>query len=104
MANTYSVAISYQRDLGWIDYDGDKKTAEVHLANAEGKQLTEDWLHHKHEISVPHETLMDFTEETVDPLADVESFKLALTRLWNNTQVTVDWSRPVEYVKEHPHY
>ena len=47
---------------------------------------------------------MDFTEETVDPLADVESFKLALTRLWNNTQVTVDWSRPVDYVKAHPHY
>ncbi|MBQ1875558.1 MAG: hypothetical protein II145_02465 [Selenomonas sp.] len=104
MANTYSVAISYHSDLGWIDYDGDKKTAEVHLANAEGKKLTEDWLQHKHAISVPHETLMDFTEETVDPLADVESFKLALTRLWNNTQVTVDWSRPVDYVKAHPHY
>ena len=104
MANTYSVAISYHSDLGWIDYDGDKKKAEVHLANAEGKKLTEDWLQHKNAIRVPQETLMDFTEETGVPRADVGSVKVALTRLWNNTQVTVDWSRPVDYVKAHPHY
>ena len=36
--------------------------------------------------------------------ADKESFTLALTRLWNETGVQVDWSRPVDYVKEHPHY
>ena len=53
---------------------------------------------------VPHETLMDFTPEEIDPLADVESFKLALTRLWNETKVHVDWSRPVDYVKAHPSY
>ena len=53
---------------------------------------------------MPHETLMDFTKETVTPLADRESFELALTRLWNETGVQVDWSRPVDYVKAHPHY
>ena len=26
-------------------------------------------------------------------------FKLALTRLWEATDVHVDWSRPVDYVK-----
>ena len=104
MSVTYSVAISYQNDLGYIEYDGEAKKATVVLANEEGKHLTEDYLAKVHEIAVPHETLMDFTEETVDPQADEESLKLALTRLWNATQVHVDWSRPVDYVKAHPHY
>lgn len=104
MAVTFSVAISYGKDLGWIDYDAEAKRANVTLANEEGKALTEKYLAEKHEINVPHETLMDFTEETVDPLADEASFKLALTRLWNETQVHVDWSRPVDYVRLHPHY
>ena len=47
---------------------------------------------------------MDFTEMTIDPLADIKSFQTALTRLWNMTQVHVDWSRPIDYVKAHPHY
>ncbi len=104
MAVTFSVAISYGKDLGWIDYDAEAKQAAVNLANEEGKSLAEKYLSEKHNISVPHETLMDFTQETVDPLADEASFKLALTRLWNETQVHVDWSRPVDYVREHPHY
>lgn len=104
MAVTFSVAISYGKDLGWIDYDAETKQAAVNLANEEGKSLTEKYLSEKHDINVPHETLMDFTQETVDPLADEASFKLALTRLWNETQVHVDWSRPVDYVREHPHY
>ncbi|SFT67678.1 hypothetical protein SAMN02910356_01608 [Selenomonas sp. GACV-9] len=104
MATTFSVAISYNNALGWIDYDADARKAEVHLSDDEGKKLTEDYLRTTHEINIPHETLMDFTHETIDPLADENSFKLALTRLWNETKVHVDWSRPVDYVKQHPHY
>lgn len=104
MEITYSVAVSYGKDLGYIEYSAPERAANVVLANEEGKKRVEDYLAKNHEIGVPHETLMDFTKETVDPLADEESFKLALTRLWNNTQVHVDWSRPVEYVKEHPRY
>ena len=44
MAATYSVAISYGRDLGWIDYDAEAKRAEVHLANEKGKKCVEDYL------------------------------------------------------------
>ena len=47
---------------------------------------------------------MDFTEETIEPWSSKENFQLALTRLWENTDVHVDWSRPVDYVKAHPHY
>lgn len=104
MANTFSVAISYEKALGWIDFDAASHKATVNLDNAEGKKLVEDYLSTAHKINVPHKTLMDFTEETVDPLADIESFQTAITRLWNETQVHVDWSRPVDYVKAHNHY
>ena len=33
--------------------------------------------------------------KTLEPLADIESFKVALTRLWGNTGVRVEWSIPV---------
>lgn len=104
MADNFRVAISYQKDLGYIEYDAVAKKATVHLANDEGKKLTEDYLAEPHDIRVPHQTLMDFTTVTVDPQADVASLKLALTRLWNHTKVQVDWSRPVDYVIAHPHY
>lgn len=104
MNATYSVAISYKNDLGVIEYDENTKEVNVILANEEGKKLTLDYLHTIHEINVPHNTLMDFTPETIDPLADEKSLKLALTRLWNNTKVHIDWSRPVDYVKANPKY
>ena len=100
----YSVAISYKENLGYIEYDAENKTAAVTLADDEGKKLTEDYLKQVHEIEIPHETLLDFTAEKINPLADLKSFQIALTRLWEATGVHVDWSRPVEYVKLHPHY
>ena len=104
MAVTFSVAISYGKDLGVIEYDGESKTANVIFANEEGKKLVEDYLKTTREINVPDKNLMDFKPKTVNPLADEESLKLSLTRLWNNTKVHVDWSRPVDYVKAHPSY
>ena len=104
MSDIYSVAISYGEVLGWIDYDSAAKKATVNLADDKGRAAVEDFLHRSHEVDMPHETLMDFTKETVVPLADTDSFELALTRLWNVTGVQVDWSRPVDYVKAHPHY
>ena len=104
MNNIYSVAISYGNDLGYIDYDKDNKTVKVTLANDEGKQKTEAFLSEVHDIEVPHETLLDFTVEKIEPLESVENFQLTLTRLWEATGVHVDWSRPVDYVKLHPRY
>ena len=104
MDNTYSVAISYGDDLGYIDYDKDAKTTTVTLANEEGKRKTEEFLSEIHDIEVPHETLLDFTVEKINPVDSVESFQLAITRLWEATGVHVDWSRPVDYVKAHPRY
>lgn len=104
MSTNYSVAIQYKKELGYIEYDANERTATVVLDDAKGRRAVEAYLGEKHEIGVPHETLRDFSKELIDPVADVESFKTALTRLWEATDVHVDWSRPVEYVKEHRRY
>ncbi|MGP1406972.1 hypothetical protein [Selenomonas sp.] len=104
MSTNYSVAIQYKKELGYIEYDAKERTATVVLDDAKGRRAVEAYLGEKHEIGVPHETLRDFSKELIDPVADVESFKTALTRLWEATDVHVDWSRPVEYVKEHRRY
>ena len=104
MSEKYSVAISYKENLGYVEYDLKNKKAEVFLSETEGKKKIEDFLNQIHEIEIPHETLLDFTAEKINPLADEKSFEIALTRLWEETGVHVDWSRPVEYVKLHPHY
>ena len=104
MAEKFSVAISYQDNLGYVEYDEGTKKIQVVLADAEGKQKAEDYLNMIHEIEIPHKTLLDFTPEKIDPKENIKSLEIALTRLWEATGVHVDWSRPVEYVKLHPHY
>lgn len=104
MAEKFSVAISYKENLGYIEYDAENKKISVVLADDEGKKKAEEFLQTTHKIAIPHETLLDFTEEIINPQADEKSLQIALTRLWENTQVHVDWSRPVDYVKLHPHY
>lgn len=99
MENNYSVAISCQSDLGYIEYNGNTKTAEVTLANETAKQKVEEFLNTDLTLQIPHETLHDFTTVTIKPLDNAEVFELALTRLWESTRVHVDWSRPVDYVK-----
>ena len=102
MTNTFSVAIHYNDVLGYIEYDEDTHTAVVSLPDEKGKKLAEEYLASKHQIRVPHETLNDFTEQTIDPLADVRSLQIALTRILEETEVYIDWSRPVEFVKKYP--
>ena len=100
----FSVAISFRGSLGWVEYDEAQRRAKVFLDDDEGKRLAEDFLSTPHKISVPHETLLDFTEETFDANDSAKSLQVVLTRLWEATGVHVDWSRPVDYVKAHPHY
>lgn len=104
MKEKFSVAISYDGSLGYVEYDDAQKKIIVVLGDEEGRRKAEDFLTKVHEIKIPHETLLDFTAERINPQADVESLKIALTRLWEATGVHVDWSRPVDYVKAHPHY
>ena len=100
----FSVAISFKKSLGWVEYDETEKKVIVTLGDDEGKALAENFLTTPHKIKIPHETLLDFTEENINPNESTENLKIVLTRLWEATGVHVDWSRPVEYVKAHPHY
>ncbi len=95
----YSVAISCHNDLGFIEYDSISKAVNIVIDNTEIKERIQAFLNTSLTIQIPHETLHDFTTVTINPLADIDSFQLALTRLWEITDVHVDWSRPVEYVK-----
>jgi len=104
LTENFSVAISYGENLGYVEFDEATKKVIVVLGDEEGRLKAEKFLSEVHEIKIPHETLLDFTTEKINPQADAESLKIALTRLWENTGVHVDWSRPVEYVKLHPHY
>ena len=104
MAENFSVAISFKGSLGYVEYDETARKVVVNLGDAEGKTLAEKFLTTPHEIQIPHETLLDFTAETIDPNLSAENLKIVLTRLWEATGVHVDWSRPVDYVKAHPHY
>lgn len=103
MDKIYSVAVSCRGANGWVEYDTEAKTVKVFLDDEKAVADAEKFLSEKHDINIPHETLRDFTTETIDPLASVDCFQVVLTRLWENTGVHVDWSRPVEYVKQHPH-
>ena len=100
--NKFSVAIHYGDTLGYVEFDGDAHRAVVTLSDEEGKKKTEEYLSATHEIAVPNMTLMDFETKTIDPLADVRSFQIAMTRIWEETEIYVDWSRPVEFVKKYP--
>ena len=104
MTKNFSVAISYGENLGYVEYDAENKKINVVLDNEVGRRKAEEFLAQIHEIQIPHETLLDFTAEKINPQAGVEDLKLALTRLWEATGVHVDWSRPVEFVKLHPRY
>ncbi len=99
MKTDYSVAISCYDDLGYIEYDATEKKVNVVLANEQAKQAVENFLATRLSLQVPHETLHDFTDIEIDPLDNLDSLQLALTRLWEATDVHVDWSRPVDYVK-----
>ena len=100
----FSVAISFNGSLGWVEYDEATRKVVVNLGDADGLARAEKFLTTPHEIKIPHETLLDFTAELIDPNLSADNLKIVLTRLWEVTGVHVDWSRPVDYVKAHPHY
>lgn len=104
MGTKYEVAIQYQKDLGYVTYDEDAKSIVVTLANDEGKKRAEDFLAKSHVIGVPQDTIRNFKEEHIEAKDSLRNFQLVMTRLWETTDVHVDWSRPIDYVKAHPRY
>jgi len=95
MADLYRVAIHYLNDYGYIEYDPDTKKVIVNLANEAKRKEVESYLATEHVFRVAHDTLLDFVELRTVPTESLENLKQCLTRLWEATEVLVDWSRPI---------
>ncbi len=92
----FKVAIHYGADdRGYVAYDTETKELSVSLPNQEWADKVSAFLKQDH--SIAHAMGLDtYQELDVDPLESLGNLKLALTRLWEATEVQVDWSRPVE--------
>lgn len=95
MGEIYRVAIHYDNDCGYIEYDIDTKKVKVMLADAVTRKTVEAFLHSEHLLREAQRTLLDFREKTAVPTESLAALKLSLTGLWRQTGVLVDWSRPV---------
>ncbi len=108
MENMFRVAVSYYAlddysDVGYVEYNIEDKKADIFLKSEEAVKAVKDFWGKALTMQIPHKSLHDFTSVTIKPLESLENFKLSLTRLWENTNVYVDWSRPVDYVMKALH-
>lgn len=92
----FKVAIHYGADdRGYVAYNTETKELSVSLPNQEWADKVSAFLKQDH--SIAHAMGLDtYQELDIDPLESLGNLKLALTRLWEATEVQVDWSRPVE--------
>lgn len=95
MAEVFRVAIHHDDDCGYIEYDADTRQVKVVLDDVAKRSEIEAFLSKKQLIREA-ETLLDFKEATVLPTDSVGTLKAVLAQLWQNTDVFVDWSRPVD--------
>lgn len=94
--SNYAVTLNYQCNYGYVEYNVESKTASVKLDVEDAKAAVEKYLLTPLTLDVPQgETIRDFVTKTLEPLASLEDFKVALTRLWGKTGVRVEWSMPV---------
>ncbi|MCF0154858.1 MAG: hypothetical protein HUJ84_03950 [Veillonella sp.] len=92
----FKVAIHYGADeRGFVAYDTETKELTVTLPEQEWADKVTAFLKQDH--SIAHAMGLDtYQQLEIDPLESLGNLKLALTRLWEATEVQVDWSRPVD--------
>lgn len=95
MEQLYRVAVHYKNDNGFIEYDPASRKLNVLLQEEATRNEVEKFLTTEHWINAPQNTIKDFARRLVCPVESLSNLKLGLTRLWQNTGVHVDWSRPV---------
>lgn len=92
----FKVIVHYEDDYGYIEYDPTSKQATVVLPNEPKRRLAEEYLTSSQTIQLAEgTTLLEFQLKTFIPTDSLELFKQALTRMWEKTEVYVDWSRPI---------
>ena len=93
--NIHKFVIHFAAEYGQVEYDAMHKSFRVLLDDQAKRQLVEDYLSQSHQIhQADGDDLQTFHTTLVHPVESLESFKLALTRLWQHTGIYVDWSRP----------
>ena len=93
--NIFKVVVHFAAEYGQIEYDAHEKKFSVALDNPDKKQSVETYLANPHVIDYADgQDVHTFHSKNVTPTENIESMKLALTRLWQHTGVYVDWSRP----------
>lgn len=95
MQENFKVAVQYNDEIGYVEYEQATKTIKVVFANPATRQIAETYLAAEHVIRVPGEGLLDFHEAVIKAADSVDNLKTILTRMWEKTGVHVDWSRPV---------
>jgi len=91
----FKVVIHVAAEYGQVEYDIANKAVRVILGDVEKKAAVEEYLAATHVIqNADGPDLRTFHPKTLLPTESLESFKLAMTRLWHHTGVYVDWSRP----------
>ena len=90
----FRVAIHYGvNSNGVLSYDTDTKTVTVDLPEQERIDKVRAYLNEDHAIE--HATGLDtYDLLNIKQLPSFDTFKLALTRMWEAIDVQVDWSRP----------
>ena len=95
MMEKYAVTINSHGKYGYIEYDPETKSADVHMSAEGPKAAVEKYLAEPHTFKVcVGPTIRDFKEVTLEPLESLENFQLCLTRMWVTNDVRVEWSMP----------
>lgn len=95
MSEVFRVAVHYENDNGFIEYDPVAKTATIKLETPEKSHEATVYFSTKQTLRKAEQSLVDFREWQAVPIDDLESFQAALGHLWVTTGIHVDWSRPV---------
>lgn len=91
----FKVVIHFAAEYGRVEYDKEEKSIRVVLNDTNKKEAVEKYLSEPHVIqNADGQDIHTFHPKSLKPAESLESFKLAMTRLWHNTGVYVDWSRP----------
>ena len=91
----YKVVLHFAAEYGQVEYDVVDKKIRVVLDSEEKKKAVEKYLSESHVIdNADGEDIRTFHPKELFPSESLESFQLAMTRLWHHTGVYVDWSRP----------
>ncbi len=80
---------------GYAEYNDKQKTVNIVLERPEVKEKVNAFFNKELTLEIPKgDNLQDFVAITINPLESEKNFNLALTKLWVNTDVKVEWSMP----------